>query len=270
MIRRSAGEIDRNMDALLEQMAVLAAEAGDWRGHLPYAAAAGFRDDPRYPERYGAHVDECPYCQGLIEALHPSEDTLDKLLSQVDAVPLSHAGPDRVAEGVAEARWCLDHLREFMVTQPQPGALRKWANLQQWLIYADQSLEGPDSSALTPWAGTVAFSLDTLPNPKTGQIETAQLGDNMVEVTSLLISCGLQVAHAGDPRSGSISARICDLASVYGRRRVPSRPSEERTIAPEWSSAYPGTAPGRCTSVLQLRKSRRTRKASVSGESSSG
>lgn len=240
MVRRSASEIDRNMDELLEQMAVLADEAGDWRGHLPYAAAAGFRDNPRYWERYGAHVDECRYCQGLVEALHPSEGMLDKLLSQVDAVPLSQEGLAHAAEGVAEARWYLDQLREVMVAQPQSGALRTWVNLHQWLIYADQRLEGPGGSLSAPWEGTVSLSLDTPPNPKIGEMDVARLGDVMVDFTSFLISFGFRVAHAGDPRSGSISKRICDLASAYGRRRVPTPPSEESTIAPEMEFGVSG------------------------------
>ena len=231
MDRKSAGSIDRDMDDLLEEMSLLADEAGDWREHLPYAAAAGFLDDVNYQERYGAHVDECQYCQGLVDALHPDEQTVAKLLSQTRELPLSHEeAPGSVADAIAEARWSLDALLSAFVAQPSRGTLRKWADAQMWLTYANQALEGPDSSALTPWAGTVTLSLDTYLNPKVTASEGDRYGDTVEEMVTFLMAGGYRVAHAGDPRSGSISARICDLAPHYGRRKNPTRPGQEVTI----------------------------------------
>ena len=221
------------MDDLLEGMSILADEAGDWREHLPYAAAARFLDDVNCQERYGAHVDECQYCQGLVDALHPDEQTVAKLLSQTRELPLSHEAPGSVADAIAEARWSLDDLLGALVAQPSRGTLRKWANAQMWLTYANQALEGPDSSAPTPWAGTVTLSLDTFLNPKVTESEVDRYGDTVEEMVTFLMAGGYRVAHAGDPRSGSISARICDLAPHYGRRKIPTQPGQEVTITPK-------------------------------------
>ena len=231
MDRRPASSIDHNMDDLLEEMARLADEAGDWRGHLPYAAAAGFLHDVNFQERYGAHVDACQYCQGLIDALHPGEQTVAKLLSHGHEMPLRQEGPERAAGAVAEARWMLDDLRNVLVEQPSRGTLRKWASSQQWLTYANQALEGPDSSALAPWLGTVMLSLDAVLNPIITETRDDRLGNTVEDVASLLLAFGYRVAHAGDPRSGSISTRICDLAPHYGRRKTPSQLSQTTTFA---------------------------------------
>ena len=215
------------MDDLLEQMALLADQAGDWRDHLPYAATARFLEDTKYQELYGAHVDACQYCRQLIDALHPGEHTLAKLLSHVHDVPLRPAPWVDVAEAVAEARWNLDSIRDVLVAQPRrvrAGTLRRWANTQQWLANANLSSEGADSSSLAPWSATVAFSLDTHPDPNPAGSESGPFGDLVEEATSFLLAFGFRVAHAGDLRPGSISERIFDLAHQYGRRRAPTSP----------------------------------------------
>ena len=231
MDRLAAGSIDHNMDDLLKEMSLLADEAGDWREHLPYEAAAGFLDDAKYQERYGAHVDECRYCQGLVEALHPGERTVAELLSQAREVPRHYEALAGVADAVAEAQWALDFLQDAVMVQPPRGTLRKWANVHQWLTYANQRLEGPNVSALTAWAGTVALSLDTPPDRRVTEGGDDRFGDTVEEISSFLLAFGYRVAHAGDPRSGSISARICDLAPQYGRRKIPAPPSQDEAIA---------------------------------------
>ena len=68
------------MDALLQQMGELAEEAGDWQEHLPYEVAEQYLEDRRYQQLFASHVDDCSYCQRLVEALHPREETLALLL----------------------------------------------------------------------------------------------------------------------------------------------------------------------------------------------
>ena len=237
MDRRSAGSIGHNMDDLLEQMSILADEAGDWRDHLPYAAAAGFLEDARYQERYGAHVDECQYCQRLVDALHPGEHTIAKLLSQAREMPLRAEVSVNVADAVADANWYLGNIRDVFVDpsrMTRRGTLRKWANVQQCLTNAILALEGPDSSALAAWTGTVALALDTPhPNPNVTESGDDRFGDTVEEVASLLLAFGYRVAHAGDLRPGSVSARICHLAPQFGRRRIPAQPKQDSTNAPE-------------------------------------
>ena len=52
---------------------------GDWREHIPYAAARRYREDAETCARYEGHVDECDYCQRMVEALNPLEDVLREL-----------------------------------------------------------------------------------------------------------------------------------------------------------------------------------------------
>ena len=219
------------MDDLLDQMSVLADEAGDWREHLPYAAAVGFLEDEKYQQRHGDHVDSCQYCQQLINALHPGEDTIAKLLSRVAEFSLGReAWVDvDVADAVAEARWNLDSLRDVVLAQSHgdyPGALRAWANAQQNLVHASQSLDDPYSEALVPWTATVALSLDTQPHVTSVERRKDQFGELLEDAVSLLLASRLRVALAGDLQTGGISERICNLAHQFGRRRVSTRPKK--------------------------------------------
>ena len=66
------------MESHLDQMSVIADEAGDWRSHLPYAAAAGYLENSQYRKEYGAHVDACLYCHQLIDALHARKETVSE------------------------------------------------------------------------------------------------------------------------------------------------------------------------------------------------
>ena len=74
-----------DLDPAFDETAALAAieamadETGDWRGHIPYAAARSYRDDPDISAQYESHVDGCTYCRRLIDALNPTERLLDGL-----------------------------------------------------------------------------------------------------------------------------------------------------------------------------------------------
>ncbi len=59
-------------DALLVEMEELATSVS-WHGHLPYEAALHFHDQSEIREIYRSHVDDCDYCQRLINVLHPAD-----------------------------------------------------------------------------------------------------------------------------------------------------------------------------------------------------
>ena len=62
-------------DEVLAEIEAMDGEwAGDWRDHIPYAAARTYREDPETCARYEGHVDECVYCQRMVEALNPTKD----------------------------------------------------------------------------------------------------------------------------------------------------------------------------------------------------
>ncbi len=217
------------MDDLLGQMSVLADQAGDWREHIPYAAAVGFLEDEGYQQRHGAHVNNCQYCQQLIDALRPSEDMVAKLLSRVPEFSLGSEVQIDVADAVTEARRNLDSLRDIVLAQSHsdhPGALRAWASAQQYLVHASQSFGSPYGEALMPWTATVALSLGTQPHVTSVERGWDQFGEVIEDAVSLLLASGLRVAVAGDPQSGGISKRICNLAHQFGRRRVSTRPKK--------------------------------------------
>ena len=101
--------------AALAAMEAMAEEAGDWHGHIPYAAARSYCDDPDTCAQYESHVDECAYCRRLIDALNPTEKVLDsfrELLQQVQ-------GDDNhsLAEGMATS------LVSYASEVSAPGAL---------------------------------------------------------------------------------------------------------------------------------------------------
>ncbi len=53
------------IESFLKSVEALAAEAGDWREHLPYDALIGYRHDAAIRARFKAHFTACPYCQEL-------------------------------------------------------------------------------------------------------------------------------------------------------------------------------------------------------------
>ena len=190
-----------DMDSLLQQMSDLADQAGDWRDHLPFAAAEGYLEDPKYRQLYGHHVDGCRYCQQLIGALYPSEDSMAKLLSNAAEMSLDSEKQVDVADAVAEARYNLDPLFDVLLAQSPrdyPGTLRALANVQQWLVCASQSSQDLDSSTISPWTGTVALSLDTESYPASAQMGTDYFENIVEESVSLLLASRFRVAHAGN------------------------------------------------------------------------
>ena len=60
----------------------LAEEEGDWRDHIPYDAVMEYYENDSVRSSYENHVNECAYCQELIESLRPS----DRLLGELHAV----------------------------------------------------------------------------------------------------------------------------------------------------------------------------------------
>lgn len=94
--------------AALAAIEAMADEAGDWRGHIPYAAARSYRDDPEICAYYKSHVDKCTYCRRMIDALNPTDRLLDsfhELLQQVQDT--SHQLP---TEGMTT--WLLNYVSE--------------------------------------------------------------------------------------------------------------------------------------------------------------
>ena len=58
----------------LAAIEAMAKEAGDWRGHIPYAATRSYRDNADIRERYEPHLDRCILCRRMIDALNPTEE----------------------------------------------------------------------------------------------------------------------------------------------------------------------------------------------------
>lgn len=44
-------------------------EAGDWRIHPPYAVLIAYRSDTIIRRKFKSHVENCTYCQKLLDAL---------------------------------------------------------------------------------------------------------------------------------------------------------------------------------------------------------
>lgn len=61
---------------LQREMAELAELAGDWKEHLPYEVARSFYLDDALQHDFAEHVDACPYCQRLLETLHPTDEAV--------------------------------------------------------------------------------------------------------------------------------------------------------------------------------------------------
>ena len=57
-------EID--IEEFLAEMDQIAAEAGDWRDHLPYEAACAYEYDANIRRLFMEHVSGCQYCQELV------------------------------------------------------------------------------------------------------------------------------------------------------------------------------------------------------------
>ena len=99
----------------LATMEAMAEEAGDWRGHVPYAAMRRYRDESKVRTQYESHVDECSYCRRMIDALHPTEEIVDDFQTLVRR--MSDRGYYPELEGVIE------RFVEHMWTTPRVGIL---------------------------------------------------------------------------------------------------------------------------------------------------
>lgn len=91
---------------LQREMAELAELAGDWRDHLPYEVAQSFYLNDAIRRRFAAHVDACPYCQRLLETLHPAEEAVaafeDAAVAAISALPpVAEPRPWRLAASFA-------------------------------------------------------------------------------------------------------------------------------------------------------------------------
>lgn len=105
---------------VLEDMDILAEEAGDWREHIPYNAARCYDDDPDIAAQYAPHVDQCGYCQRLIDAVNPTETWLNEKLIDLrkEAQEEEHPAPEPVPSyWAAAASLLLGVLGTLLVTE---------------------------------------------------------------------------------------------------------------------------------------------------------
>jgi hypothetical protein len=63
-------ELGAKPGELLEEMDAVGAPGDDWSQHLPFRAAVSYYDDRKVEAQYKEHVEECHYCQSLLETLH--------------------------------------------------------------------------------------------------------------------------------------------------------------------------------------------------------
>jgi len=80
-----------DLDAMVANMAELAALAPSWRDHVPHDVAVQFNANEQYQRDYGEHVDSCALCQRLIETLAPRDDVIERIRKAVERVPLHEA-----------------------------------------------------------------------------------------------------------------------------------------------------------------------------------
>lgn len=79
--------------AILEEMSALMEEAGNGRDHLPYDAALNYHESSDIRSSYQEHVDNCTYCQRLVDTLHPDLNKLQTI--RVRSEFMEH--PERLA-----------------------------------------------------------------------------------------------------------------------------------------------------------------------------
>ncbi len=72
-----------DVDALVANMAELAALAPSWRDHVSHDVALQFNANAEYQRKYGPHVDSCALCQKLIETVGLPDETLQRLKDSV-------------------------------------------------------------------------------------------------------------------------------------------------------------------------------------------
>lgn len=78
---------DIDVDELVAAMAELATQYPDWREHIAYDVAVDFKGNEELQAQYGAHLDSCELCQGLVETFDPPQNLLDEILTEVRRQP---------------------------------------------------------------------------------------------------------------------------------------------------------------------------------------
>lgn len=68
----------------LDVMDALALDMGAWQDHIPFEAALCFFEDDGVRKKYGEHVDSCSYCQGILNAMQPTEQAQTEFEMAVD------------------------------------------------------------------------------------------------------------------------------------------------------------------------------------------
>lgn len=83
-----------------EDMRMLDREIGDWREHVPFEVALDYYSDPSLMRTHSAHVDNCSYCQDLLENLHPPERLVEEFEVAVAlATDSGQTAPGRSSSG---------------------------------------------------------------------------------------------------------------------------------------------------------------------------
>jgi hypothetical protein len=94
---KALGELEKELGvepgALLREMEQFSEQVGDWTQHLPYGLAVCYYNDRKVQVQYEPHVDDCGYCQRLLDTLHPSKvQAKDFAKSAVRAQPRKQHG----------------------------------------------------------------------------------------------------------------------------------------------------------------------------------
>ena len=82
---------------------------------LPFEVAVAYLDSSEFQRDYGPHVDACQYCSELIDALHPTERTLRRLIRTVrDMAGVEERDPTTALTEAwssvnAVSEWILNH-----------------------------------------------------------------------------------------------------------------------------------------------------------------
>ena len=77
--------------SLLREMRDPGGDGDEWKAHLPSTLAATYFEDPEVRKQFQAHVDGCEYCQGLLDAMHPSNVESALFANHAARVPHKHA-----------------------------------------------------------------------------------------------------------------------------------------------------------------------------------
>lgn len=82
-LRRLEKSLGAAPGELLEEMRALSDD--EWDKHLPYAVAANYFNDVALQLEYGPHVDDCGYCQELLNAIQPPLEQVEQFAKSAAA-----------------------------------------------------------------------------------------------------------------------------------------------------------------------------------------